>query len=141
MNKQSEYICPICGKDSLCTDFTDGMKWGRAYCVSCDCGGPEVRTGYEENLDAPWRTEARKQFVEVVNEHAALRGPQPDPETGLMKCGCGGIPEFREDKTEPKFGIYTVMCSKCNIRLSGYTNRIDFLKIDWNRAMGWRDDK
>ena len=72
---------------------------------------------------------------------AALRGPQPDPDTGLMPCGCGGIPEFREDKTEPKFGIYTVMCSKCNIRLSGYTNRIDFLKIDWNRAMGWRDDK
>ena len=70
---------------------------------------------------------------------AALRGPEPDPETGLMKCGCGGIPEFREDKTEPKFGIYTVMCSKCNIRLSGYTNRIDFLKIDWNRAMGWRE--
>ena len=69
---------------------------------------------------------------------AALRGPQPDPETGLMKCGCGGIPEFREDKTEPKFGIYTVMCSKCNIRLSGYTNRIDFLKQDWNRAMGYK---
>ena len=62
----------------------------------------------------------------------------PDPETGLLPCGCGGIPEFIEDKTEPKFGIYTVMCSKCNIRLSGYTNRIDFLKIDWNRAMGWR---
>ena len=75
MNKQSEYICPICGKDSLCTDFTDGMKWGRAYCVSCDCGGPEVRTRYEENLDAPWRTEARKQFVEVVNERVAKRGP------------------------------------------------------------------
>ena len=70
---------------------------------------------------------------------AALRGPQPDPDTGLVPCGCGGIPEFREDKTEPKFGIYTVMCSKCNIRLSGYTNRIDFLKIDWNRAMGWRE--
>lgn len=69
MSNQSKYLCPICGADSLSTDFTDGFKWGRAYCNSCDCGGPEVRTGYEESLDAPWREEARKQFVEVVNEH------------------------------------------------------------------------
>ena len=75
MNNQSEYKCPICGADNMCTDFTDGFKWGRAYCNSCDCGGPEVRTGYEESLDAPWREEARKQFVEVVNEHVAKLSP------------------------------------------------------------------
>lgn len=75
MSNQSNYPCPICGADSLSTDFTDGFKWGRAYCNSCDCGGPEVRTGYEESLDAPWREEARKQFVEVVNEHIAKRSP------------------------------------------------------------------
>ncbi|NCB53119.1 MAG: hypothetical protein EOM54_14780 [Clostridia bacterium] len=75
MNGEGKYLCPICGADSLSTDFTDGFKWGRAYCNSCDCGGPEVRTGYDENLDAPWRVEARKQFVEVVNEHAAKRSP------------------------------------------------------------------
>ena len=75
MSNQSEYKCPICGADSLSTDFTDGFKWGRAYCNSCDCGGPEVRTGYEESLDAPWREEARKQFVEVVNEHVAKLSP------------------------------------------------------------------
>ena len=72
MNNQSEYMCPICGADGLCTD---GFKWWRAYCNSCDCSGPEVRTGYDENLDAPWREEARKQFVEVVNEHVAKRSP------------------------------------------------------------------
>ncbi|NCB75173.1 MAG: hypothetical protein EOM51_10590 [Clostridia bacterium] len=59
----------------MCTDFTDGFKWGRAYCNNCDCAGPEVHTGYEESLDAPWREEARKQFVEVVNEHVAKRSP------------------------------------------------------------------
>ena len=70
MNNQSKYLCPICGADNMCTDFTDGFKWGRAYCNSCDCAGPEVRTGYEESLDAPWRTEARKQFADVANEYA-----------------------------------------------------------------------
>ncbi len=75
MSNQSEYKCPICGADSLSTDFTVGFKWGRAYCNSYDCGGPEVRTGYEENLDAPWRTEARKQFVDVVNEYVAKCSP------------------------------------------------------------------
>ena len=73
MSNQSKYLCPICGADNMCTDFTDGFKWGRAYCNSCDCGGPEVRTGYEESLDAPWREEARKQFVEVVNEYVSKR--------------------------------------------------------------------
>ena len=71
MNNQSKYLCPICGADNMCTD---GFKWGRAYCNSCGCAGPEVRTGYEESLDAPWREEARKQFVEVVNEHLGKRG-------------------------------------------------------------------
>ncbi len=75
MSNQSNYPCPICGADNMRTDFTDGFKWGRAYCNSCDCGGPEVHTGYEESLDAPWREEARKQFVEVVNEHVAKRSP------------------------------------------------------------------
>ena len=70
MSNQSKYLCPICGADNMCTDFTDGFKWGRAYCNSCDCAGPEVRTGYEKSLDAPWRMEARKQFADVANEYA-----------------------------------------------------------------------
>lgn len=70
MSNQSKYLCPICGADNMCTDFTDGFRWGRAYCNSCDCAGPEVRTGCEESLDAPWRTEARKQFSDVANEYA-----------------------------------------------------------------------
>ena len=73
MNNKNEYMCPICGEGTLCTDFTDGSKWGRAYCNRCDCGGPEVRTGYDENIDAPWRADARKQFVDVVNEHVSKR--------------------------------------------------------------------
>ena len=70
MSNQSNYPCPICGADNMRTDFTDGFKWGRAYCNSCDCGGPEVRTGYEESFDAPWREEARKRFADVANEYA-----------------------------------------------------------------------
>ena len=29
---------------------------------------------------------------------AALRGPQPDPTTGLVPCGCKGKPEFHSSK-------------------------------------------
>ena len=110
MNKQSEYICPICGKDSLCTDFTDGMKWGRAYCVSCDCGGPEVRTGYEENLDAPWRTEARKQFVEVVNENVGKRVK------GCWYCN-DDVMQVVDSPNKPP--INATYCGMCGRKLEG----------------------
>lgn len=29
---------------------------------------------------------------------AALRGPQPDPITGLVPCGCAGKPEYHSSK-------------------------------------------
>ena len=69
----SKYICPICGADSLCAEFTDGMKWGRSYCNSCDCCGPEVRTGYDGSIDAEWRAEAIECFKSVIDEHVSKR--------------------------------------------------------------------
>ena len=132
MSNKSEYICPICGADNMCTDFTDGFKWGRAYCNSCGCGGPEVRTGYDESLDVPWREEARKQIVDVVNEHLGKRGPQPDPITGLVPCGCGGKAMIHECHNLS----YVIYCDKCKIE-TNYQLTADTAKDAWNTAMGY----
>lgn len=60
---------------------------------------------------------------------AALRGPQPDPETGLVPCGCGGKAEI---------GQYCeVTCDKCGASVPANYTEAD-AKAAWNRAMGWK---
>ena len=76
---------------------------------------------------------------------SALRGPQPDPITGLVPCGCGG-------KAAVKKGVnhrsgYYVICEKCECNIG--LDRDDFLRpygaypteeqavSDWGTAMGY----
>lgn len=106
MNNKNEYMCPICGEGTLCTDFTDGYKWGRAYCNRCDCGGPEVRAGYEESLVAPWREEARKQFVEVVNENVGKRAQ------GCWYCNDDVMQVVDSPNKPPINATYCGMCGR-----------------------------
>jgi hypothetical protein len=64
---------------------------------------------------------------------SAIRGPQPDPITGLVPCGCGG-------KAVDNEGIdygYGYKCQKCGIATMAGSNR-DCAKEDWNTAMGWK---
>ena len=53
-------LCPFCGSDNTSThqDMEVAGKWGYAMCGTCGARGPEVRTGYDESLTAPWRDEA-----------------------------------------------------------------------------------
>ena len=68
----------------------------------------------------------------------ALRGPEPDPDTGLMPCGCGRA--MRVDCYPGNHGLadaYQVTCYGCNVgtlpmRSAGKA------QVAWNRAMGWR---
>ena len=121
----SKYICPICGADSLCTEFTDGMKWGRSYCNSCDCCGPEVRTGYDESIDAPWRTEARKQFADVANEYAINQfADDTNVDRSLWVKTSDRLPT-RED------GLKVVAVKRGSCTFDG--------KIDWDRQLMWWD--
>ena len=67
---------------------------------------------------------------------AALRGPQPDPDTGLVPCGCGGKAK-EETRIVEISGDYIarVFCEECGIATEYYSDgNVTFL--DWNRAMG-----
>ncbi len=65
---------------------------------------------------------------------AALRGPQPDPITGLVPCGCGGALKF-ERFNDGFFDLERIAC-ECGIEI---TSGPGFCKPAWNRAMGWRE--
>lgn len=62
---------------------------------------------------------------------AALRGPQPDPDTGLMPCGCGGKARF----VLPGDGGKWAECKDCLVRTVTQETLYE-AKTDWNRAMG-----
>ena len=65
---------------------------------------------------------------------SALRGPQPDPITGLVPCGCGGALKF-ERFNDGFFDLERIAC-ECGIEI---TSGPGFCKPAWNRAMGWRE--
>ena len=62
----------------------------------------------------------------------ALRGPQPDPDTGLMKCGCG--------EKAMLIGLqgFSYECICCGTATRNYEKEGQ-AKEAWNRAMGWRE--
>lgn len=68
-------------------------------------------------------------------------GPQPDPDTGLVPCGCGGVAE-QMDFHDGFFYHSKVECPECGIEImrAGYTTEEahDMTKEAWNTAMGWR---
>lgn len=65
----------------------------------------------------------------------ALSGPQPDPETGLVPCGCGGkaIPARLP---HPIKTLTCVACETCFVTTPYLED--DEAKDVWNRAMGWK---
>ena len=72
---------------------------------------------------------------------AALRGPQPDPVTGLVPCGCGGKAEIR--KWEWSNDSYIAGCTVCdaNVDFPYDIDETDKIISDWNRAMGRRAEE
>ena len=68
-----------------------------------------------------------------------LKQPQPDPETGLVPCGCGGVAE-QMDFHDGFFYHSKVECPDCGIEImrAGYTTEEahDMTKEAWNTAMG-----
>ena len=71
---------------------------------------------------------------------AALRGPQPDPDTGLMPCGCGGkaMHMVWPDENFPNGLRLYVICGECMTETSGFNETNENAANRWNRAMGWR---
>lgn len=72
---------------------------------------------------------------------AALRGPIPDPVTGLVNCGCGGKAKLHVWQSNG--GNISVTCPNCTMQITGIgddevTERIiQNMRDLWNRAMGY----
>ena len=65
---------------------------------------------------------------------------QPDPDTGLVPCGCGGKAKFRfgmDWKGRPDDSCF-VICEECGEQ-SGTVCGECIARHFWNRAMGWRE--
>ena len=54
--------CPFCGATGIIFKETDTEKWGAAYCPQCGAAGPDVRTGYNMEPDAPWHKDALEEW-------------------------------------------------------------------------------
>ena len=65
---------------------------------------------------------------------SALRGPEPDPETGLVPCGCGGKAETHELYGEYS-GTYMTDCKECGTGTTQYSTKKES-RDAWNTAMG-----
>ena len=63
----------------------------------------------------------------------AIVGKQPDTETGLMPCGCGGWP----DVISPDISIvlYLVQCDRCHMETDCYDTKQETIDA-WNKAVG-----
>lgn len=73
---------------------------------------------------------------------AALRGPQPDSDTGLLPCGCGGkaILFHQPDIEGPGSDgdRWAVFCEKtCGMGTSDMTSP-EYAVETWNTGMGWK---
>lgn len=80
----------------------------------------------------------------LEKERAALRGPIPDPVTGLVPCGCGGKARLTNHDLRDSY-MTVIRCASCGIE-AGYVG-IDSTKATkkkaetrWNRAMGYKED-
>lgn len=69
----------------------------------------------------------------------ALLGPQPDPETGLVPCGCGGKAKvWPSDLRQAMVTDYEVGCTECAMTTGWVRGKQENAMKVWNTAMGWK---
>ena len=56
----------------------------------------------------------------------------PDPETGLMPCGCGGWPDIISPNNS--ISLYLVQCDRCHMETDCYDTKQAIAA--WNKAVG-----
>lgn len=88
-----------------------------------------------EALYGDWDPLDEKNWQALRKAIAALRGPVPDPETGLVPCGCGGEATVCD---EYEF-MWAYKCNLCDIRTGGFTELAD-ARDAWNGAMGYKPE-
>ena len=77
---------------------------------------------------------ARSKLCEAISIVTKALNPQPDAETGLMPCGCGGKAECCGNSGD--YDSYSFECIKCETGTLSFNTKED-AKNAWNRAMGW----
>ena len=107
---KDEAILLYTGKAKMISRIIDSKKLGS--------DDPEILSWWECNLI---------QHEELIE---ALKGPQPDAETGLMPCGCGGKAELC-----PVNDYYTARCERCRITSDYYKTAKETIAA-WNKALG-----
>ena len=78
--------------------------------------------------------------VAIDTAIAALRGPQPDPITGLVPCGCGGKARlWPSDPTQFTHVItdYEAGCTECAMTTGWVRGKQENAMKVWNTAMGY----
>ena len=90
------------------------------------------------------------QHLERLGEHNPAKAleialetilPTPDPDTGLVKCGCGGKAKiWPSDPTQFTHMItdYEVGCTECAMTTGWVRGKQENAIKVWNTAMGWK---
>ena len=79
--------------------------------------------------------------LRVITE--TTRNPLPDPDTGLMPCGCGGRAKvWPSEPTQFTHVItdYEVGCTECAMTTGWVRGKQENAVKVWNTAMGWKGD-
>ncbi|MDD4280236.1 MAG: hypothetical protein PHX74_10950 [Candidatus Sumerlaeales bacterium] len=91
---------------------------------------------YDAFERSPWMDNADRDIAEEVMDNAPTVNPQPDPDTGLMPCGCGGKAGFHYSVMMRDNDCY-VECGVCGEH-SKVALSEDKARDVWNYSMGYR---
>ena len=72
----------------------------------------------------------------IATIQSKIARPQPDPDTGLVPCGCGGRADCNDTGITSKDGkqLWWVECTACGISTYGHQQK-GKAKAAWNRSM------
>ena len=72
---------------------------------------------------------------------AALRGPQLDPETGLVRCGCGAKAKMFDWQPENRGEVilYQAGCSEDCPAVTDWEKDPKVAEAVWNKMMGYKE--
>mgnify|MGYP007050225907 CR=1 FL=1 len=76
----------------------------------------------------------RHEAIEIMRDTklAALRGPQPDPNTGLARCGCGGKAE------RIRMSFQKAVACENGCVFTGWKDTQKDADDSWNKGMGMK---
>lgn len=98
----------------------------------------EIKVNYEADPD--WGVYdgvfSRGNLTEILDAYATLLCPKPDPDTGLVPCGCGSPAVVLYNE---KLKCLYVQCTRCDTR-SNFFNHRENAVFMWNRAMGKQEE-